>query len=233
VVAVRRGRAGEAGNADEESQRRRGDGRKHLVFHEFVSPLSPPGRFDAARLRRDNPAAPLGCQGGRVQGRDEHPAGKMGEIPSPQGSFHAASAPGAQYGFAHFRSPLMISTNWIGDLNPAHIEMLDGVKYIEDMRKVGQPYAEKFVDMSPFARFCLPLTGIQYDPQRHVYGRADSARTTSYHPIRSTSFKMRIPAQDRRLVLHCKGSDPNVICRDRFAQPFQRRTQQCIRRRRF
>jgi hypothetical protein len=41
----------------------------------------------------------------------------------------------------------------LGSLDPAHIDMLDGVKYIDDMRQVGQAYAEKFVDMSPFARF--------------------------------------------------------------------------------
>jgi uncharacterized protein len=41
----------------------------------------------------------------------------------------------------------------LASLKPAHIAMLDGVKYIDDMQKVGRVYAEKFVDMSPFARF--------------------------------------------------------------------------------
>jgi predicted acylesterase/phospholipase RssA len=41
----------------------------------------------------------------------------------------------------------------LGHLNADDVGALDGVRHIDDMQKVGRAYAEKFVDMSPFARF--------------------------------------------------------------------------------
>jgi hypothetical protein len=38
-------------------------------------------------------------------------------------------------------------------LDPANIEQLDDVEHLDDLLKVGHAYAEKYVKMSPFARF--------------------------------------------------------------------------------
>jgi hypothetical protein len=39
------------------------------------------------------------------------------------------------------------------EVNPDHVQALDQIEYIDEMRSVGKAYAAKFVDMAPFQRF--------------------------------------------------------------------------------
>ena len=39
------------------------------------------------------------------------------------------------------------------EIDPDHVQALDQVEYIDEMKSVGRKYAAKFVDMSPFRRF--------------------------------------------------------------------------------
>ncbi len=40
----------------------------------------------------------------------------------------------------------------LSHLDPKHLQAMDKVEHLSKMREVGQAYAEKFVDLNPFAR---------------------------------------------------------------------------------
>ena len=42
-----------------------------------------------------------------------------------------------------------------GEVEAAHVQAMDKVEYLADMRRVGSTYAERWVDMAPFERFVL------------------------------------------------------------------------------